>query len=992
MTFKLIAYPTRTIQSSDFEKVKITALKYSKWDDVPEPALLDNLLNDSRKIEIIAIVQKLLQMLKDNSHKVYGVEIQIPSGFQKELEVELAQLIIELKQKNKIAPNQLYIKGKSLTKTPHVPSPFEKNKGHLALLLPIIALAILQFFTTFINYHDSPEDTWPIQANAIHNTMIFLFFTKFFTTALQLSGLVAEALVLKHDPQVPLNEGAPVTALTFPVTKEDLEGSFQYDAKGSSEKYANSPPWITKANGGILLVNELMLNPTALEFLMDRIASANTGVGVGGSSEHTIPLQLILILISNPKSTTSHDSAETSIRSSSGRMTTTIECHPIHPLEPTMIDSLIRIIKKTIDENSPAETPNHIFWDFSCITQLIQLLTIGSIITTHTNNSVNPNMHLIWSPEIKKIIATIAQNAALTNTPITKSNLEQTFKSHLTPLVIQSIKESWEIYLNSNSLKSQPYEFDKSLLPKPKIADVKVIVETTLGTKARTPTYAQLIEKEDTFFESNKNLEEATHLIISTLESQSHFQKKATQFSIYDSIPTIGSEPLKTLLSENPFALLAGRAKLVETLVNAANRYLLNPQKPLIIVITDEAKHTTDKAPQHQFSSGKSETIKALWDYIRPQLSKQKRDSQLIFRHGDAIEYRLVSVDAKSKPITWQTIIEIKWPTIKEIKWQKIKERGEELYNTYLPKNKTLVLTKVAEEGVSGAFLISITRDIQEKLSLTEGYKAAIFPWLLYAVNLGITGIILAGAPYLQKKFNDQDPCQMDKGGDPISLLQITASDLTRHRLLGTPHTNPNSPQTQYIGGSNITPPVIIEGQQRWLFIENGHELPQNILRTLLEIASRGKAVLGGNTPINCQPIGLCITANDPTGKVQKEAAQYADVRDEVSVLIPWPESQKEKERLIQKLLIHIRKSMKSKWTNEAIIHLISKLLLKSDSGKPTSLFFGLRHIHGIIEDAETRRLFKKAEYITTQDIDRAFQKAILNNSALSDYFSELDA
>jgi hypothetical protein len=974
MTFKLIAYPTRVIDSKDFPPLNITSLKYHNWDDVPGPALLDTLLNDNRKVEIIAVVQKLLQMLIDNSFKVYGVEIQIPSGFQKELEVELAQLILKLKQKNHITPNQLYIKGKSLTKTHHDP---DKNKGHMALLLPIIALAILQFFTTFINYHDSPEDTWPIQANAIHNTMIFLFFTKFFTTALQLSGLVAEALVLKHDPQVPLNEGAPVTALTFPVTKRDLEGSYQYDAKGSSEKYVDRPPLITRANGGVLLVNELMLekDPTALEFLMDRIASANTAIGVGGSPEHTIPLRLTLILISNPKSTTGHDSTATSIRSSSGRMTTTIECHPIHPCEPTMIDSLIRVIKKTIDQNSPAETPNHIFWDFSCMTQLIQLLTIGSIITTHTNQSVNPNMHLIWSPEIKKIIATIAQNATQTNTPITKSNLEQTFRRHLTPLVIQLIKDSWEIYLNSNSLKSPTYEFDKTLLPSPpQKKDLSLRIETTLGSKAKTSTYTELSEIEEAFFESNTNLKDAADDILSTVDSQlSTFKKRREQFSIYDSIPPIGSEPLNTLLSKNPFALLAGRQKLVEKLVDAADRYLLKPQKPLIIVITDETRHTSEKAPQQQqFSSGKSETINALWQYIRHQLPKQKRDSQLIFRRGDAIEHRFVPVPDGPEPSTWQTI--------------------KSNVQAYIWENKTLVLTKVAEEGVSGYFLISITRDIQEKLSLTEGYAAAIFPWLLYAVNLGITGIILAGAPYLQKKFNDQDPCQMDKGGDPISLLQITASDLTRHRLLGTPHTNSNSPQTQYIGGSNITPPIIIEGQQRILFVENGHELPPDILRTLFEITSRGEAVLGAKTPIKFQPIGLCITANDPTGKVQEEAAQYADVRDEVSVLIPWPESQKEKERLIQKLLIHIRKSMKSKWTNEAIIHLISKLLLKSDSEKPTSLFFGLRHIHGIIEDAETRRTLKKAKSITTQDIDKAFQKAILNNPALNAYFSEQDA
>jgi hypothetical protein len=952
-----------------FDPIEISS-SYASWQEVPKPDNLDIAIDESKKRRLALLIQGFVENIKTKSKTIQGIEIQIPPGFQKDLEDALGKQVQEEKLTRKIEKKTAYLQGEFLRNEKNDPGWLERNRGEICLLVPIALLAATQLVTTFINDKGSPEETWPVAADAIHKTMIFYFFTKFFTKALQLSGLIGKKIGLdSHHPKIPITDGNPITSITCPITKEQLEGSYSSDQKKSA-KYANHPPVITQADEGLFVINDAMFEEkAALEYVMNLIASTKTDVSIGGSTEHTTPVSTRIILTTAPKRTEA-PKAE-SIRHSSSRISAQIEIHPIHEKTQNSLDSLVRLIKESIMQTATTRSPNPIKqWTRQTIHTLIELLTLGNLLVSPTREDINPNEYIAWTPELNRIITTIAKKYARTETSLTPILLYKEFEARFKDLAQKEIDHSWAIYLESNDAKIPKYKLTPSA-PK-KAAAVTLSLEETdfLGftedAESEEPSFSKLKKIEAHFF-SQAN----TFRAIAKGLATSSFLRDQELTSIYDSIPQLKDPALKDLLEKNPFALIAGRDRLVEDIVEVLDSHISQlPERsldqsapyriprPPIIVLTD---HNEGNDPQ--YSSGKSTVIKAASTYLQTAYKAIPRPGQVLVREGDAIKHLFTGVPEGNPE---EGLLEKVWQYIKD--------------------NKILTTLESAEEGVSTAYILLLTKKIYDDLSAREGYSAAIFPWLLYAVNIALTGIILYGSKHLQDLLKDQRPCQLHEGGDAIQTISITATDLTKERLLGTPMTNPKSPQTQF--QKNKVIPVVVSGQANIIEIENGHDLTDPIRKSIFEMTRRREAHLGGKTKIPFAPVALFMTANDLTGKIQEEAAQYADIREELSVRLPWPTQANEQILLIQKLLIHLKEFMSVKWRNSAIKCLIDALKIDSETPGQKDLFFGLRHIKAIIKNAEERAAIEQKP-LRDSHIEDAFKHTLIEKPLLGQYFPQ---
>ena len=970
---KIIAarHPPRLKDPKKFDPVEISS-SYVNWQEVPNPDNLDIAIDESKKRRLTLLIQGFVENIKTKSKTVQGIEIQIPPGFQKDLEDALSKQVHQEKLTRKIEKKTAYLQGEFLRNEKNNPGWMERNRVEIFLLVPIALLAAAQLVTSFINDKGSPEETWPVKADAIHKTMIFYFFTKFFTKALQLSGLIGKKIGLdSHHPEIPITDGNPITAITHPITKEELEGSYSSDQKKSA-KYANHPPVITQADEGLFVINEAMFEEkAALEYVMNLIASTKTDVSIGGSTEHTTPVSTRIILTTAPKKTEAPNAA--SIRHSSSRISAQIEIHPIHEKTKNSLDSLVRLIKESVMQTATSSHPNPIKqWTRQTIHTLIELLTVGNLLVSPTREEFNPNGYIAWTPELKRIIQTIAKKCARTETSLTLIMLCKEFEARFKGLAQKEIEHSWAIYLDSNDAKIPKYKLTPSVLKRAAAVAVSVEESELLGfrevAESEEPSFSKLKKFETDFFNQPTEFRELAKGL-----ATNSFLGERELTSLYDSIPLLKAPALKELLEKNPFALIAGRDRLVEDIVEVLDSHISQlPErsldqsapyripKPPIVVLTD---HNEGNDPQ--YSSGKSTVIKAASAYLQNAYKGITRPGQVLVRNGDGIQH-LFSGIPEGNPE--KGVLENVWH--------------------YIENNKVLIGLEVIEEGLSTAYILVLTKKIYNDLSIREGYSAAIFPWLLYAVNIALTGILLYGSQTLQDLLQDQRSCPLHQGGDSIQTISITATDLTKERLLGTPMTNPKSPQTQF--QKNKVIPVVVSGQANIIEIENGHDLTDPMRKSIFEMTSRKEAYLGGKTKIPFAPVALFMTANDLTGKVQEEASQYADIREELSVRLPWPTQANEQILLIQKLLIHLKEFMSIKWSNSAIKYLINALKIDSETPGQKDLFFGLRHIKAIIKNAEERATIEKTP-LSSYHIEDAFKHTLIEKPLLGQYFHDLN-
>ncbi len=928
-------------------------LVWKSWDDVPPTdKCLDSILDPTARLELVSSIKKLLQAIVTNTPMIKPIIVQTRDGFKQEISQQLADTLRLLMGDENIQKVATYLTKSGIATQKETPGIWERIKANTGLLVPVAIGGGIQLVAEFIRQKegDSPDKTWTFSDPALYHTATFLCFIVFFNKAIELSGLVfKKAAQSSTHPNTPLTTAESVVVINHPATLETLEGSYDI----TSQRYG--PSRLAQAHQGILSISPDMLSDDAMEKLLNLIASIDDTLGLGGKTEHTHPLTSLFAFFEPLHSTQKEDS----IYSSSGRIEIHIMIPTVHEDTQEIRHHLIQLVKQTIG--------NEHTWQDNTLSVILELLS--------------HNKHLIWTPEIRLLIQQISQTAQRTNTPVTPKYLLEEWQKKMTPLRMNAIEQEFRNYQKEKDKGIPPYPHPEKLF---------------LPTSPPTKTIAKPKPSTSIFIENNyTNFIEAQKELLNLNNSEwkdavvNRKKLEGAEYTLYRETPNKSDPAITENLAISPFATIAGHDSLIKEIIDVLDNHVaqlmqqqsdptqLTLPKTVIILLTDKESLTKER----QYSSGKSTLLKAAEAYLRQayERAKIKRPHQLLL-HGDSGPQYKLSIE---KPIG-------------------MPPRGLQENVVSTLKRQWPVLSLLLMQDIPFTYLISeISKTfIQDTGDRTEQFAGLVFPWTLYFVNLGLSALLVGGSEYLDRTHHNPY-AKLLEDGTALPTAATLSSGLTPDTLLGHAKQTTN-PQDALDANKRIE--LLDLNFRHAILAENWHAFLPQIRETILMMVTNQTAMLGTTIKIPFHVGLLGLTGNDVAGHLQEQAADFCDIRAELTTSIEYPENLEECTKLEQLLLLHLRDYMTIPWSNKHINQLIDKL-----TQKPGKLFFGIRFIKNFIIDAQkrasirtgtladisldaTKRKQQKEKQktidpiITDQDFDDAWTTFLIENPHIQSY------
>ena len=859
--------------------------------------------------------------LANGGDSVTAIVVKASPGFQRDIDAYIGS---RLKQSHGQNRERLFLQHAQLSETLNPTSFIKNNFPDIASLLVVAVLGTLQLVTTFVR--GEPERQWELNTDTLYHQFVFFYFLQFFTSALQLSGVALKGW-LKGDPHpaVTLTGKDVSVSPTFQLSSRNIIGGFD-SRKTTSNQFAEMPSLLTLANNGVLSIRPDQLERGAMESLTNVISSRPPLAFLGGATTHIIPLNMI---IKFNEMLGVRESSELIYRNS-GRIQTVLEIPNIHKVTPRNREILRQAISESVfkiqSQGYPPSLGNGVR------DAIIDQLTLDRFGFDSAAD------YVVWTPEIRNIINRVTQSAVYLDSPIIEDQFIREFKLNITPMVIRQIQ----------------VEASRSLgvrLPSPGILKREYLHP---GVENFTSDVNQ-----NKFLNMNKEI---------WRNAVNNRRGTLNDWALFDHTPTIDLDEVRLMENEDPFIFIAGRGALVKALKSAADLRVQRaqwesydqPEKPLIVVITDSAE-----GEKEQYSSGKTTLTHATAKYLNMKYEQLgiRRPRQMLSPENGVCRYTLHDpITSIARPNHYQY-----WP----------------LYSVLLIQT---VLFSMVNINIS-------KRILDEVDTKQEEFAAVIFPWTLCVVNLVLSGALLYANWAVDKKLSDPDPIQLDT--EKPGIIHLPAN-ITKEELVGKTEFNPRSPQSQF--RSRSLPRIwLAEMNFNTVLIENAHEMEGlAILKTLFEMSMSRSASLGETLQIPFTMRSLGIVANDPSGKIQEMASDYADVRAEVSVWLDYPmgcdsASVAERTTLEQLFLFHIRSAMTIPWDNASINRLLDKCI----NHKNQKIFYGIRYIANFIKEVE--RTVKRERFqrqngsfrlpIEERIFEDAWKTFLEDHSHIRDYF-----